>query len=189
MWCILTCLHLWNHHHFQDIEHFFYSPPHPQFSSVLLQFVLSSATGYWFHFISILQVSYLPANPHAHEKFESSGKLGWHSVIRATFTPINFPLCWRSTTKARHLPQHEEERGLPCLDPSLRIGGSPSSHSAQIPASEPTTVLSHGMFSLLLSGAKQVFMLVEPLATCPDSQNAVEPICITSGFRAVIPKR
>lgn len=123
-----TCLHLWNHHHFQDVERFFYFPYSSKFSSVPLQFVLSLSTGYWFHFISILRVSSLPANPHAHEKFESSGKLGWHSVIIATFTPINFPLCWLSATKARHLPQHEKDLGLFCLDPLLRIGGSPSFH-------------------------------------------------------------
>lgn len=79
----------------------------------------------YYHFAG----SYLPANAHAHDNFESSGKLGWHSVIMATFTPLNFPLCWWSATEPRHLLQAQEELGLFYPDLNLRIRGSSSFHS------------------------------------------------------------
>lgn len=46
----------------------------------------------------------------------------------------------------------------------------------------------YGMFSLLLSGGQTSFHTGGTLGNLPDGQNFVEPICIITGFRAVIPK-
>lgn len=36
--------------------------------------------------------------------------------------------------------------------------------------------------------AEQVFMLVEPLAICPDGQTPIELTCIVKEFRTMIPE-
>lgn len=76
----------------------------------------------------------------------------------------------------RQLPQPQEELGLSYPDHSLRIRGSPSSHP--VPETQHQSQLLFCpvvYFHCSFLEAKQGFMLVEPLATCPDGQNAVEP--------------